>query len=72
MSTQWATHVRRYLAIKKRVKADPSAFHYTDEALTPPKADQNDHFVEVFAAKIPKTHGAPTRQVVAEAIEAAE
>ena len=68
----WATHVRRYLAIKKRVKADPSAFHYTDEALTPPKADQNDNFVEVFAAKIPKTHGAPKRQVVAEAIEAAE
>jgi len=26
----------------------------------------------VFAAKIPKTHGAPKRQVVAEAIEAAE
>ena len=68
----WTTHVRRYLAIKKRVKADPSAFHYTDEALTPPKADQNDNFVEVFAAKIPKTHGAPKRQVVAEAIEAAE
>jgi hypothetical protein len=68
---QWASHVRRFLAIKQRVKADPSALHYTDEALTPPKADQNDNFVEVFAAKIPKTHGAPKRQAVA-AIEAAE
>ena len=45
-------------------KADPAAFHYTDEALMPPKADQNDNFVEVFAAKIPKTHGAPQRATV--------
>jgi hypothetical protein len=69
---QWGTHVRRYLAIKKRVKADPAAFHYMDEALTPPKADQNDNFVEVFAAQIPKTHGAPTRRAVPEPIQAAE
>jgi hypothetical protein len=41
-----------------------------DEALTPPRADANDHFVEVFAEKIPKTHGAPKRQPVpAEAAE---
>jgi hypothetical protein len=67
---QWGTHVRRFLAIKKRVKADPSAFHHMDEALTPPRADANDHFVEVFAEKIPKTHGAPKRQPVpAEAAE---
>jgi radical SAM superfamily enzyme YgiQ (UPF0313 family) len=69
---QWGTHVRRYLAIKTRVKADPSAFHYVDEALTPPKADQNDNFVDVFAAQIPKTHGAPTRRAVPEAIQATE
>jgi radical SAM superfamily enzyme YgiQ (UPF0313 family) len=67
---QWAALVRRYLAIKKRVKADPGANRYTDEALTPIVAGVQDHFVEVFADKIPKTHGAPVwpepvREVVA-------
>jgi hypothetical protein len=58
---QWAALVRRYLAIKKRVKADPAALSYVDVALSPPKRDAPDHFVEVFADKIPKTHGAPQR-----------
>jgi hypothetical protein len=65
-------HFRRFYAIKKRVKYDPNGHTYMDEALTPPKADQNDNFVEVFAAKIPKTHGAPVRPAAAEVIEAAE
>ena len=30
-----------------------------------------DHFVEVFADKIPHTHGAPKRQPAAEAVEVA-
>ena len=34
---------------------------YTDEALTPIVAGTQDHFVDVFADKIPKTHGAPVR-----------
>ena len=58
----WVRHARRFLAIKKRVKADPAAFHYMDEALTPPVAGEQDHIVEAFADKIPKTHGAPTQQ----------
>jgi radical SAM superfamily enzyme YgiQ (UPF0313 family) len=68
---QWGMLVRRYLAIKKRVKADPAAKDYIDEALTAPKGDALDHFVEVFADKIPKTHGAPQRGTVAEKVAAA-
>jgi pyruvate-formate lyase-activating enzyme len=69
---QWGVLVRRYLAIKKRVKADPTAFSYIDEALTPIVAGTQDHFVEVFADKIPKTHGAPVRAAPAREIVAAE
>jgi radical SAM superfamily enzyme YgiQ (UPF0313 family) len=64
---QWGVLVRRYLAIRKRVKGDPAALYYVDEALSPPRADANDHLVEVFAEKIPKTHGAPKRQPVSAA-----
>jgi radical SAM superfamily enzyme YgiQ (UPF0313 family) len=67
----WASHFKRFLAIKKRVKFDPNGHSYMDEALTPPKADQNDNFVDVYAAQIPKTHGAPVRQQMA-AVEPAE
>ena len=56
---QWFRLARRYVAIKKRVKADPEGARYLDEALTPTKVDAVDHFVEIFAEKIPKTHGAP-------------
>jgi hypothetical protein len=69
---QWGALVRRYLAIKKRVKADPAAFHYIDEALTPIVAGTQDHFVEVFADKIPKTHGAPVRPESVREVVAAE
>jgi radical SAM superfamily enzyme YgiQ (UPF0313 family) len=69
---QWGVLVRRYLAIKKRVKADPAALSYIDEALTPPKGDAVDHFVAVFADKIPKTHGAPQRPAPMREIVAAE
>lgn len=69
---QWGTLVRRYLAIKKRVKTDPAAFHYVDEALTPIVAGTQDRFVEVFADKIPKTHGAPVRPEPMREVVAAE
>ena len=42
---------------------DPMAKNYTDEALTPITAGAADHFVEAFADKIPKTHGAPVAPV---------
>src|SRR5262245_23941074 len=44
---QWGALVRRYLAIKKRVKADHPSQNYTDEALTPIVAGMQDHFVEI-------------------------
>jgi hypothetical protein len=49
------------------VKADPAAASYFDEALRPhTHAGETDHFVEVFADKIPHTHGAPIRVAAAQ------
>ena len=67
----WHRLYRRYHAIARRVLADPASKRYVDEALTPPTAEEAmPHFVQVFADKIPKTHGAPTRET--ESVEAAE
>ena len=62
---QWYRLIRRYRRIMERVKADPAASRYMDEALTPPLAGVEDHVVTMFADKIPKTHGAPVNQAVA-------
>ena len=56
---RWLRLLRRNRRIQRRVLADPTVKSYTDEALTPIMAGAADHFVEVFADKIPKTHGAP-------------
>ena len=56
---RWLKLLRRNRRIQRRVLADPAVKSYTDEALTPIVAGAADHFVEVFADKIPKTHGAP-------------
>jgi radical SAM superfamily enzyme YgiQ (UPF0313 family) len=67
----WYRLYRRYHAIARRALADPASKRYVDEALTPPNAEAAmPHFVQVFADKIPKTHGAPTRET--ESVEAAE
>jgi hypothetical protein len=58
---QWYRLLRRYKAIMERVKADPTAANYIDQALTPPIAGAEDHVVQLFADKIPKTHGAPVQ-----------
>ncbi len=43
-----------------RVMKDPASRTHFDEALRPHTGDgETDHFVEVFADKIPHTHGAP-------------
>jgi hypothetical protein len=60
---QWLRLMRRYRAIQARVEADPARMDYTDEALTPTVSGGTDHFVEVYADKIPKTHGAPKQRV---------
>jgi radical SAM superfamily enzyme YgiQ (UPF0313 family) len=58
----WLWLARRYRRIMKRVLADPSAPHYVDLALQlPSQGSELPNFVQVFADKIPKTHGAPTR-----------
>jgi hypothetical protein len=62
---RWLRLLRRNRRIQKRVLADPTVKSYTDEALTPIAAGTADHFVEVFAAKIPKTHGAPVLEPAA-------
>jgi hypothetical protein len=62
---KWYRLVRRYKAIMERVKADPTASTYIDQALTPPIAGTEDHVVQLFADKIPKTHGAPVNHAVA-------
>jgi hypothetical protein len=61
VASQWLRKAMRYRRILKRVERDPAAHNYFDEAMQPKTGEELDHFVEVFADKIPKTHGAPTR-----------
>jgi hypothetical protein len=62
---RWLQLVRRYHRIQARVEADPAKLNYMDEALTPTTTGDIDHFVEVFADKIPNTHGRPVQPVAA-------
>jgi hypothetical protein len=64
VALNWFVLVRRYRAIKRRVDADPNRARYRDTALTP-AAEGREALVEVFADKIPVTHGAPVRQPAA-------
>ncbi|MCZ7656554.1 MAG: radical SAM protein [Xanthobacteraceae bacterium] len=65
---RWIRLVRRYRAIMARVTADPATARYTDEALQAPQpGGEADRVVEIFADKIPRTHGAPPRKVAAAA-----
>jgi len=62
VTSQWLRLIWRYRRIMARVKADPASRTHFDEALSPHTgAGEIDHFVEVFADKIPHTHGAPVR-----------
>ncbi len=59
-TSQWLRLIVRYRRIMARVMKDPSSRTHFDEALRPHTAESaTDHFVEVFADKIPHTHGAP-------------
>jgi hypothetical protein len=69
---KWLKLLRRYKGMMKRIAADPATASYVDEALTPIGTGQQDHFVEVFADKIPKTHGAPVRAEPVREVVAAE
>jgi len=63
---RWLRRIRRYRRIMARVTADPAARSYFDQALSAHTGHgETDHFVEVFADKIPHTHGAPVRVALA-------
>ena len=65
-AARWLRLLMRYRRIMARVIADPATGTYSDEALRPSVAEgENDHFVEVFADKIPHTHGAPVSAAMA-------
>jgi hypothetical protein len=64
-AAQWLRLAWRYRRIMSRVAADPAARTHFDEALRVNSGSDTDHFVEVFADKIPHTYGAPARAVVA-------
>jgi hypothetical protein len=69
-TSQWLRLIWHYRRILARVAADPAARSYVDEALSPHTGvGETDHFVEVFADKIPHTHGAPARAPTAVAAE---
>jgi len=62
VSSQWLRLVWRYRRIMARVAADPASQTHFDEALSAHTGGgDTDQFVEVFADKIPHTHGAPAR-----------
>lgn len=56
---RWGMLAIRLRRLRKQIERDPLARTYTDEAMSAIEAHKLDHFVEVFADKIPKTHGAP-------------
>jgi hypothetical protein len=60
---QWLKVSLRYSAMLRRIKADPNAKSYIDDATRPVlhQANEPDRLVELFADKIPHTHGAPQR-----------
>jgi hypothetical protein len=64
---QWLKVSLRYSAMLRRIKADPNARSYVDEATRPVahQANEPDRLVELFADKIPHTHGAPQRAAAA-------
>jgi hypothetical protein len=62
---KWGLIFWRYYRMMKRIKKNPAAKNYSDEAMRLPAAsDETDKIVELFADKIPHTHGAPVRATV--------
>jgi hypothetical protein len=63
---RWYRLIRRYRKIMARIEADPEKLNYMDEALQPITSESGeDHLAQIFADKIPKTHGAPKQHAVA-------
>jgi radical SAM superfamily enzyme YgiQ (UPF0313 family) len=70
---QWATLALRHRRMRKRIQHDPASRDYIDESLriTLEGANRPDEFMEVYADKIPATHGAPKREKTVEKVAAA-
>jgi radical SAM superfamily enzyme YgiQ (UPF0313 family) len=58
--SQWARVILGYRRMMAKVMKDPASRMHFDDALSlHTGVGETDHFVEVFADKIPHTHGAP-------------
>jgi hypothetical protein len=66
-AVRWGSLAIRLRRLRKRIERNPLGRSYVDEALRATEANKLDHFVEVFADKIPKTHGAPVQAALAHA-----
>ena len=69
----WGTLALRHRRMRKRIQHDPASRNYIDESLrvTLEGSNRPDEFMEVYADKIPATHGAPRREKVVEKVAAA-
>jgi hypothetical protein len=58
----WISLALRHRRMRKRIQHDPN-FDYIDESLrvTTEGSNRPDEFMEVYADKIPATHGAPRK-----------
>ena len=61
---RWLWLAMRVRVIRKRIQRDPAAAGYIDEALRAAGPAADDKVVDMYADKIPKTHGAPVREAV--------
>jgi hypothetical protein len=62
--SRWASVIWRYRRLMAKVMKDPATRTHFDEALRlRTGTGETDHFVEMFADKIPHTHGAPVMPV---------
>ena len=58
---RWGSLAIRLRRLRKQIEHEPLGRSYMDEALKVTASNKVDHLVEVFAEKIPKTHGAPVQ-----------
>ena len=69
----WGSLFWRHRRMRKRIQHDPRSADYVDESLrvTTEGSNRPDEFMEVYADKIPATHGAPKREKAVEKVAAA-
>jgi hypothetical protein len=72
-TSQWVSMAWRHRRIRKRIQHDPRSADYIDESLRvmTEGANRPDEFMEVYADKIPATHGAPKRPKAVDKVAAA-